>query len=95
MIAIIILILVIFSACLLVRLKAVKDELDAYKQLCDHEYFEKYEKELEAQERIVFLQEKVSHELESLNNQEYRKRTTFVRTSTIGSLADFAIEGIE
>ena len=95
MIAIIILILVTFNACLLVKLKNVKDELDAYKQLCEHEYFEKYEKELEAQERIVFLQEKVAHELESLNNQEYRKRTTFVSTSTIGSLADFAIEGIE
>lgn len=95
MIAIIILILVIFNACLLVKLKTVKDELDAYKQLCEHEYFEKYEKELEAQERIVFLQKKVSHELESLNNKEYRKRTTFVSTSTIGSLSDFAIEGIE
>lgn len=95
MIAIIISILVIFNAFLLVKLKNVKDELDAYKQLCEHEYFDKYEKELEAQKRIVFLQKKVSQELESLNNQEYRKRTAFVSTSTIESLADFAIEGIE
>ena len=95
MIAIIIFTLAMLNACLLVKLKAVKDELDAYKQLCDHEYFDKYEKELEAQERIVFLQEKVSQELESLNNQEYRKRTVFVSTSPIGHLSDFAIEGIE